>query len=248
MQADFDQQRAGWQQRLGKAAELEQRVERAGKDPIALVQLAESAGYTAADFEALGQLFYAHSPEGQKDPRRKDVARAALRQREQTDSVAELKKELTDLRQELKQRDAHVSAQAYLAQYAEGVAKAVTDASPLAKAALGKNPQLAHRQFLATAARLYHESGPSNDLREEPTAAAVLVAYEADRAAELELYGIDLKAIRGTPPPTPPTAPKPVAKPAATNPTVPKPNGRLSRDELLAKIEENKKRQAAAKA
>jgi len=246
LQAEFDQQRAGWQQKLGKAAELEQRIARAGKDPIALVELAESAGYSAADFEALAQLFYAHSPEGQKDPRRKETARAALRNREQASSVAELKKELTDLRQELKQRDQHASTQAYLMNYASSVAKAVTDATPFAKAALAKNPQLVHQQFLDIGARLYHESGPSDDMREEPTAEAVLKAYEAERAAELELYGVDVKALRGAPAPAAPAAPaaKPTPKPTANGT---KPNGRLSRDELLAKIEENKKRLAAAR-
>lgn len=256
MQADFELQRTTWQQRLDKAQQLETRLANAGKDTGALMALIEAAGYGAEDFEPLAQLFYAHSPEGQKDPRRRQAAQAALRgsaaDREAAGSVAKLERELAEMKQTQTQREQEAEAQARMDRYYGMIAKAA-EASTHAKHGLGKTPDRMQARLLAIADRLYVASGPSDDLRDVPAPADVLKTYETERAAELadavaelEALGLDPKTF-GRPAPT--TPPAPATPPASAGPTngngAPAPTRRLSREELIAGIQQMKKRTAA---
>src|SRR4029079_12289407 len=54
-------------------------------------------GFTEADFAALGTELYAHSPEGQKDPRYKQQAEQRLREREE---FGKYDKELADIKRD----------------------------------------------------------------------------------------------------------------------------------------------------
>jgi hypothetical protein len=238
MQADFDRQRTAWQQKLDKAAELEQRVAKGKDDPIALL---EAHGYDVESYEAIAHLLYSLTPEGQKDPKRKAAALAALKERKSAGSVADIRRELDEFKKSQAEREEQAQVQARIDAYAGAIAKAAGDATPLAKAALAKNPERTQQRLLVIADRLYMESGPSNDLRDVPKPAEVLAAYEKERAAELEELGIDPKTIgRG------PAATNATAAAAATNATTTaaantaQPNGappkRRSREELLAGI------------
>lgn len=201
-------------------------------------------GFTPSDIEHASQLLWAHSPEGSKDPKAKELALKTKAEREQAAVIEELRKRLDEKDQREREREERQQAQARAEQYIAGVTKAVTDSTPLAKAALAKNPDKTRAKLFEIALRLHQESGPTDDLREDPTPAEVLRAYEAERAAELEELGIDPKTI-GKPAAAPaaPAATKPptTLSPSAPAPTEPVRPGRKSRDELIAFVRQQAK-------
>lgn len=239
MLADFDSQKAAWQAKIDKAAEIESRITNARQDPLAAMT---ALGFSESDYEAVGRLLYAHSPEGQKDPRHKAAAAQTLAQREQQAVLDKLQRELAEMKEGLTVRERAAEQQARADRYINSVTKAVSDETPLAKAAYAKNPERTKAALFDIALRLYAESGPSDDLRDEPTPAEVLRAYDAQRAAELEELGFDPKTLgRPAAAPAPTTTPAPPARPAATlapagagAPVAPKTNEPPSRDEVLA--------------
>lgn len=243
MLADFEQQKAAWTAKLDKAAALEAKISTARQDPLAALA---ALGFAEGDYDALGRLIYAHSPEGQKNPATKAAAAAALAQtsaqREQQTAVQKLQAKIDAMEAAQTQREQQASTQREIDKYAAGLAKGVTDHTPLAKSALAKNPERTQARMLSIADRLYVESGPSNDLRDVPTPAQVLAAYEAERIAELEELDIDPKTFLRAEAAKPAAAkPAPAARPAATiapsggsAPSVIKSDAKPTREELLA--------------
>jgi len=241
MVAELDQQKAAWQAKLSKAAELETRIANARQDPLAAMA---ALGFAESDYEAVGRLLYAHSPEGQKDPRHKAAAAQTLAQRKQQTIMEKLQAKLDALEQRTTERDRQIEQQARAERYVSSVAKAAGDETPLAKTALAKNPDKTRAALYEIALRLYADSGPTDDLRDDPTPAEVLRAYEAQRTAELEELGIDPKAFARAPVAA---AAAPVAVAAAPNrpaatlapsgagaPVVTRPTTPPTRDEVLA--------------
>ncbi len=146
-------------------------------------------------------------------------------------------------------QDAHAKEQVAVDRYLASVTKAVGDDTPLARAALAKNPDRTRGVLTQIADELWASSGPSDDLRDVPTPTEVLAAYEARRTAELEELGIDPKLIgRAAAPapvtPTPAPVATPTARPTATiapssvgAPIIPKVPGPPSREEVLAGLQ-----------
>ena len=249
MQADFETQRATWQQRLAKADEIDAKISNARRDPIPALQ---ALGFTEHDFDGLGRLVYAHSPEGKKDPRAAATmaqARQMLEQREANTKVDKLETELRTMRDQAAQAQQQQHVQAQIDAYAGTVTAAISDEHPLAKVRLAADPAAARNALLAIADQLYNESGPSNDLRDVPTPADVLQAYERRRTAELERLRPEYEALAR------PAAAAPAASTAAATtdtPAAAAPAGaavaaaatpgptRLSREELLAGIKKLK--------
>lgn len=254
LQADFDGQKAQWQERITKAQQVEAAIAGARSNPMALIT---AAGFGDADLEALAHLIYAHSPAGQKDPKRREAAAAALAQREahgrldKTErELAELKKGLTDREQQAQQV---AQAQAFVGQWLGAVTGAIGDETPLAKAAAARPEQL-NKRLLAITDRMWAESGPSDDLREMPDPRAVVKAYEAERRAELEATRTEYEllaaraapiaspiAAAASPAPTPAAPTQPAAAAPAPAPA-PAPNGarKLTREELLEGIKKQR--------
>lgn len=243
MIADFDEQKTAWQTKIHRAAELEAKIAAARQDPLAAMA---ALGFAETDYEAVGRLLYAHSPEGQKDPRHKAAAAQTLAQREQQTAMEKLQAKLDALEANVSARDQKAEQQARADRYINSVTKAAGDETPLAKSALAKNPDKTKAALYQIALRLFAESGPSDDLRDDPTPAEVLRAYEEQRTAELEELGFDPKTIGRAPAPAPaavaaptPAAPRPSATlapagagaPAVTRPTTPP-----SRDDVLAAL------------
>ena len=254
MAAEAEQLRVQHQARVDKAAAVEARLTALRQDPTQLLQILADAGYTDADYDAIGKLVYGHSPEGQKQPGYKAQAGSTLAQRKQAEKLEAMEQRIAELTQSLQQRDVQAQAQAQVDRFYQGVVKAVDDATPLAKAALAKNPDRTRDRMLSIADRLYLSSGPSDDLRDIPSAADVLRAYESEVAAELADYGVDPKAFaRPIAPPQPPkpaatiapattAAPTPPAPPAAAQPPVAAPvvtttsKPKPTREEFLADL------------
>lgn len=248
MQAEFEAQLEPWKPRVQKALEIERKLAAAGDDPIAAIQ---ALGYSVEDFEHLGHLLYAATPEGQKDPKRRAWAMDKLAGRKQVSEVQGLKKQLDDLKGELTQREQQATAQAQLDAYASGLVGGVADTTPLAKARVTASPAAAREALVAIADKLYTDSGDSHQTRKLPTPAQVVAAYEKSRTAELEALRPEYEALsRRTPAaPTPPATPAakaaPVATPPATPPAPPPAPSRMTREEILAGIADMKKKLAS---
>lgn len=243
MAQEFEQQKAQWQAKLDKAAEIERKIANARQDPLALLA---AAGFSEHDYDPVGRLVYAASPKGKADPAAAAAAAQELARtganRETTTAIAALQKEIADLKAAQQQTVAQAQAQQRLDTYLAGVTKAIGDTSPLARAAFAKNPDRTRNTLTEIADQLYYSSGPSDDLRDVPTPGEVIAAYEARRSAELEELGIDPRTIgrAGTAAPTivpVVTAPRPaatIAPSGAGAPTVTKVPGPPSREEALA--------------
>lgn len=243
LQAELRQQEAVWQAKLEKAEALQRSVADARRDPLAAMA---ALGFTEADFDGLGRLLYAHSPEGQKDPRNKAAAHQTLAQREHAAMLEKQQSRIEQLEKSLAAREQAAAAQAELDRYARKITQAVGDDTPFVRAAIAKNPERAQARLLAIADRLYMASGPSDDLRDVPSEREVLAAYEAERIAELEEHGIDAKSFHrphaaaaapagNVPKPPPPARPATTLAPSGVSaPTLPKGDTPPSRDAVLA--------------
>src|ERR1051325_5109093 len=242
MLADIELQKSGWQAKLEKAEAIDRAVSAARKDPVAALK---ALGFSEDEFDALGRMIYAHTPEGQKDPKFRASAEAMLREREGRTAVEKLQAELAELKGTLTAREQQAQAQTQLDAYAADLTKAVGDQTPLAKAALAKAPAKAKQALLEIADRLYMASGPSHDLRDIPTAAEVLQAYEAQRSAELEELGIDPKSI-GRPAAVATPAPRPTTTIAPSGTAAPiAPKAKMTREEMLAEMAKMAKQRGA---
>lgn len=239
--ANFERDKSTWQTKLDKADALQKTISDARKDPMAALA---ALGFTEADFDGLGRLVYAHSPEGQKNPAHKATAHQTLAQREQQTKLDALQSKLDALEQSTQAREQQAQAQAQIDGYLRRVTKAANDETPFVRAALTKNPERTHQRLLEIADRLYVQSGPSHDLRDIPTESEVLRAYEAERIAELEEHGIDAKSFHQRPAANAapkiaaaPTRPATTLAPSGVSaPTAPKVAGPPSREATLAEL------------
>lgn len=192
MQADFDAQKSAWQTKLDKAAELEAKIASARQDPLAAFR---AMGFGDADFDAIGRAIYAQSPEGQKDPRNRAAAEAALAKRSQETAVEKLERELKEMRESQSTRDKEAQAHATRAEIYTGITDALSDEAPHARYLVGKNPRAAQDRLLAIGHRLWTQSGPSDDTRDAPDPREVLKAYETERATEIKTILGELAAL-----------------------------------------------------
>jgi hypothetical protein len=245
MTQEFEQQKAQWQAKLDKAAEIERKIANARQDPLGLLT---AAGLTEHDFDPVGRLVYAASPKGKADPAAAAAAAQELARtganRDTAAAIAAMQAKIDALQNTITTSHAQAQAQQRLDAYMAGVTKAIGDDAPLARAAFSKNPDRTRNLLTQIADELYYSSGPSEDLRDVPTPDEVLAAYEARRTAELEELGIDPRTIGRTAPalaavPTPaPTRPTATIAPSGGGaPTLPKVPGPPSRDEVLAGLQ-----------
>lgn len=235
-----------------REAEVEAKLAEVRKFEAARTKLREDLpgflvenGFTPADLEHSSQLLWAHSPEGSKDPRNKEIALKTKAEREQAALIDELRKRLDDKDQREREREERQQAQSRAEQYIAGVTKAVTDSTPLTKQALANAPDETRFELFQIALRLREESGPTEDLREDPTNAEVIRAYEAQALSNLKRFGVDPKAF-GKPaaPAAAPAAqqkPPTTLSPSAPAPTEPMRPGRKSRDELITFLRQQAK-------
>lgn len=233
MQAEFDAQKIAWQRQMEGAGAKKPQLDNALQDPIGALK---ALGFAEGDFDALGRLIYAHSPEGQKDPRNKAAATATAREREQASAIETLSRELSEFKQGLQTREQQAHERAQLDAFAEGIARAAGDATPVARAGLSSNPSRTRQALIEVADQLYMDSGPSHELRDVPGPAEVLAAYESKRRTELEAMRAEYEAITGVAPAAAPAVGQPASAPLGQSPAQ-NPPARLSRAELIAGIQ-----------
>lgn len=238
--AERDRESAAMKAQREEIAQHKARMAAAKDDPIAYLQ---AAGFNEGDFDPLSRLIWAKSAEGAKDPRNMTAAVQTKAQREQSTALEKMQARLDEFEGAAKKREAETRAQSQLQSYLGEVSKAVSDETPIARAALAKSPDRAHQRMLQIADQLYAQSGPSDDLRDVPTPASVLKAYEAERRADYaELEAIMRSAAQPAPAGTG-AAPavngqrSVTLAPGGAAPTQIQRPGRKSRDELIADVE-----------
>jgi hypothetical protein len=179
-----------WAPRIKAAKEFETLKAQAKRGSNGLVAAVRAIGFTEADFYAASQILYASSPEAAKDttsPQRKAAADRALAERYQSDEVAETKRELTELKQQLEAREQKQQYEATVTTYLDHTVKAIDGATaPLAKRLETANPAKLRAGLWAAVEQLTEEDGdvPSD-------MADVVARFERNHRAELEQLGID---------------------------------------------------------
>jgi hypothetical protein len=226
--AELERERSTWMTKVQAAEERERALAAARQDPEAALR---ALGIGEDEYADWSRVLYALTPEGAKNPDAKRYVQERLQRGKERSEVDQLRDQVEQLRRDREQEQARAQSEQLTERYYSGFATAIEASAPIARARHAADPAGLRADLLATAERLYVESGPSNDLREVPSHAEVVKAYEADRRATLIQLKAEYEAIAGasaTPPATPPPTPPP-APPGATPP-----HRKLSRAELIA--------------
>lgn len=173
---------------------------RAKVDPWTFLR--EVGGLSEDDAEHAAKTIYANSKAAAANPANRAAVDAAITKREADARVAELEAKLAKIEETDTQRQEHARLTSAAERYMGEVESSVTDASPLVKRTLAKNPQ----KFAAGIAATYSDllaADPDGDI---PAAADVVKAYEKRRRAELEADDVDIDAYLAKKPSAPAVA------------------------------------------
>lgn len=244
---EFDRERSSFQTETKahreQLARFEQAVARAKYDPAGVL---EALGLSVDDMGYAGEQAYARSKAAAADPKYRQAADRAMREREMADGHNKTAAELAELKQSLKQRDDQAAADRVLDDYFGRVTRKATDETPRVKALIAADAAAARAELEETAFRLAKKLGRL------PKPAQVLAAHEKQIARMLRRYGVDGSApagesdkaekkpdAAGRKPDKASKAAKPAAGAKPAEHTDRKPNGEIhhpSRDELLAEL------------
>lgn len=202
---------------------------KAKTDPMAVIRALE------LDPEYTAKVAWQHhlAEKEPNAPQHREIAARMQREREGTDKLSTVEKQLAELRATIEQRDQQAQyASAWQSFYGDVVktATAETSDAPLLKTALTKNPARTAARIEQLSHELFKQTG------EWPDTADVLATYESQRRAELEEHGIDVATV--TQPKKPPQAadekrPAKTLTPDLSTTTVPR-NGAQSLKERRA--------------
>lgn len=240
---DFDRERTAFQADAKQLREQHQRFEKlAARAKYDSYSVLRELGVPDEDMGLHAKHLYARSKDAGVKPEHRAAADQALREREDAEERAALRKELEELKSGLTTREQQAAAEAAANAYVGRIAKvAISDKleAPLVKARIVANPRAAREALTATAFRLAQKHGAL------PRPVAVIRAHEkelADLRRELGVDGVDSSAKPVTPPaakgkaPVPKSATKVVTSPAES----PADDGgevrHPSRDELLREL------------
>lgn len=193
--AEFDRERETFvrerRELATKIDAFEKLVVRAKSDPVSVLK---QLGLTEEDFDFAASQIYAHGKTLGADPKNRERAAQASRERDDRERLSGTAKELADLKAELAQRDQHTTAKQQLDAFFDGAIKQVGDAQPLLKRALEKNPAGTRAKLAQIAYELSQKTGAM------PSEQKLVRVYERRRRAELDELGIDHSAITGNAP------------------------------------------------
>jgi hypothetical protein len=187
--------------------------------------------------ELVARDSYARSKSGKADPKNKAYAEQIAEKTHGNDTVAQLKKEIEDLKSGLTEREQKAQAEQFQNKYLDAAVKAIPATPSLVGQAHSKNPERARAEMLHVGQMLERELG------ETPTHAEVVAEYEKHLRADLIDRGFSEDEItaRLAPPKAAATAaPAPAAKPMRTldpsaGPSTQTMHGPPTREQRLAK-------------
>lgn len=198
----FEVERRSWAPKLeafeAERAQFETLRGRAKYDPVAVLL---HLGLTVDDLEPAAKSIYAHSKAAAADPKLKDAAQRAMREREHADVLTQTRRELAEVKQQMQERDQREVTQRNVTVYLEHVVKAAGDETPLVQRMLTKNVVATRQRLHQVAVSLADQTG------EAPDPIDVVRALERARRDELDELGIDIdSAIKAPPKKTNPVA------------------------------------------
>lgn len=178
----LERERSELTERTKELQQFEQLKRRARFDPAGVLA---ALGLGDGDWEVAARQLYARSPAAAGDSRFRESSERELRQREHGDELAQTRREVQELRQEMQQRDQREVQQRMVDEYLGQATQAIGDDTPLVRSLLTKNPDRARSQMRAVAEHLLAATG------EIPTPAEVVQQLEKFRHAELLELGVD---------------------------------------------------------
>lgn len=185
--AEFDTKN---KERLAKAERFEQLASRAKYNAVEV--LAE-LGLTEDDFEDVARDIYAHSKKAASDPKLKEATARSRREREQAEEIRAIKAKLEEREKSEATQQQKAAVRSGIDAYVSKIAKSATDARPLAKAFIAKNPAAAAARIEDIAGQLALKNPGVT-----PDAKDVLRELERDRRQALRDLGIDPKSLQKT--------------------------------------------------
>ncbi len=170
-----------------QVSEFNRLKERAKHDPVGVLR---HLGLTDDDFEPVAKHIYAQTKEAAKDPKNREAADRAMRERELQATIDSLKSRLDEQDKTKAETARQERERAEAVRYMTGVSKAAKPGT-LAAHYLGKGGSAAGRAMQAMAA-ITAELAEDDEL---PLPSEVLAEYEKRRRAELEDDGVDVNAL-----------------------------------------------------
>jgi len=240
--AKIEEQRGSVAATAKAAKEFEALKAKAASDPLAAIELLRSLGYDDNAFVAVSHAAWAETPKGREDPRHKETAAKLAREREVGGGLAEMRKEIADLKASLESRDKHAATERAVNGYLDAAMEvaatgkvteiddegneivAATVEAPIFKRWMKSDKAAARAQVMAVADEL---AGKAQREREPmPTPAEVLAEVERRERIALKKRGLDpaklfteaapAPAKKPTPPPPGRTLERAGAAPAPT--------------------------------
>ena len=150
---------------------------------------------TDADFDFLARAAFAQTEAAKQDPRYRDVVGREARDREYHDALEATQRELAELRQQVRARDAQASQDRAVEQYLDRTAKAVTEDTPIVGHLLSRNPEVSRQRLRQAAEYLNAQTGevpePAEVVRTLEEAALREPPTPDDRFLLAQLYEAD---------------------------------------------------------
>lgn len=190
-EAERAKQAEAWKDQERRIQAFEDAQKQAKYDPAGY--LASLGIDKADDLMAAARQLYAMAKGDEGDPMQKRIAQQTLRERQQADEVARVRKELEDLRSEMAKEREQVESQRKLEEYLGQVSKAIdAETSPLIAKWHEKAPDKVRRRLHEMAYQIAEQTG------EPPEPADVVKALERARRGELEELGLDPGSVLST--------------------------------------------------
>jgi hypothetical protein len=210
--AGFERERSTWQTETKQVRESLARVQtlvaRAKIDPAAVL---EALGLSLEDMEYAGQQCYARGKTAAADPKYRQAAERAARERELGETAAANAKRIADLEAKLESKELQAAADREVDALFERTFRKVTDATPITARLITKRPKAARAELERTAVELGAKLGRL------PKVGELIAAHEKREVRALKLRGIK-PPTPGTGKPAPAVAGKLAVKPAIAKP------------------------------
>lgn len=162
----------------------------AKRDPLeALRRLGYATDEDEAAWEHVGRSAFPLTKDGKKDPRTREAAERAIRERGSSTKLDAAMERIEKLENELKDRDTRSQAKDFARDWTDKAIKAIPTEPTLIGKLHAKSPDKARSAILDIGARLERELGAA------PTHAEAIAEYERVRRDELEEQGVDVDAM-----------------------------------------------------
>jgi len=226
---------------------------KAKANPLAAIEMLRELGYDDEAFVAVSHAAWAETPTGRADPRHKETAAKLAREREVGGGLAEMRKEIADLKASLEAREKHAATERAVNGYLDAAMEvaatgkvtetdeegneivAATVEAPIFKRWMKSDKAAARAQVMAVADQMAGEAQRNHEPM--PTPAEVLAEVERRERIALKKRGLDPAKLFAEAAPEPakkPTPPPPGKTLARAGAAPAPPKKKLTDEEIRA--------------